>query len=62
MLLRAAKEHNIDLSCSWMIGDSENDILAGKAAGCKTAFIGQEDFGQDISGESLLDIIKKILN
>lgn len=61
MLLRAAKEHNIDLSCSWMIGDSENDILAGKAAGCKTAYIGKEDYGQDISGDSLLDIVNIIL-
>ena len=61
MLLRAAKEHNIDLSCSWMIGDSENDILAGKAAGCKTAYIGKEDYGQDISGDSLLDSVDIIL-
>ena len=61
MLLRAAKEHNIDLSCSWMIGDSENDILAGKAAGCKTAYIGKEDYGQDISGDSLLDLVDIIL-
>lgn len=62
MLLRAAKDHHIDLSNSWMIGDSENDILAGKAAGCKTAYIGKEDLGQDISGDSLLEIVKRILN
>ena len=61
MLLQAAKDHNIDLVESWMIGDSENDILAGKAAGCKTAYIGKENFGQDISGNSLLDVVKKIL-
>lgn len=61
MLLRAAEEHHIDLSASWMIGDSENDILAGKAAGCKTAYIGKEDYGQDLSGESLLDVVKMIL-
>lgn len=61
MLLQAAEDHHIDLQNSWMIGDSENDILAGKAAGCKTAFIGNEDHGQDVSGDSLLDIIKKIL-
>lgn len=61
MLLQAAKDHNIDLVESWMIGDSENDILAGKAAGCKTAYIGKENFGQDISGNSLLDVVKNIL-
>ncbi len=61
MLLQAAKDHHIDLSSSWMIGDSENDILAGKVAGCKTAFIGKDDYGQDITGDSLLDVIDKIL-
>ncbi len=39
MLLQAARDYNIDLKESWMVGDSENDILAGKAAGCKTALI-----------------------
>lgn len=61
MLLQAAEDHHIDLSDSWMIGDSENDILAGKAAGCKTAFIGNENHGQDISGDSLLEIVNKIM-
>ena len=61
MLLQAAKDHNIDLVESWMIGDSENDILAGKAAGCKTAYIGKENFGQEISGNSLLEVVKEIL-
>ncbi len=41
MLLKAAEDFNIDLSRSWMIGDSESDIMAGEAAGCKTAFIGE---------------------
>ncbi len=61
MLLKAAEDFNIDLNQSWMIGDGENDIKAGKAAGCKTALIGEEDFGQDISGQDLLDIVSKIL-
>lgn len=42
MLLEAAKDFNIDLSNSWMIGDSDNDIEAGKNAGCNTAYIGKE--------------------
>lgn len=53
MLLNAAKDFNIDLSRSYMVGDGENDIKAGNAAGCKTILInGQwsdakpEDFGQ----------------
>lgn len=43
MLLQAAKDFNIDLEQSWMIGDSENDILAGQAAGCHTVYIGNEE-------------------
>ena len=62
MLLRAAGDFNIDLSASWMIGDGENDIKAGKAAGCRTALIGEGEFGQDVTGESLLTIIKKVLD
>jgi len=41
MILRAAKDHDIDLSKSWMIGDGINDMQAGQAAGCKTIFIGR---------------------
>ena len=36
MLLKAASEYNIDLSNSWIIGDSEGDILAGRSVGCST--------------------------
>jgi len=37
MLLDAAREHGIELSASWMIGDSDIDVDAGKNARCKTA-------------------------
>ncbi|MBR1697415.1 MAG: D-glycero-beta-D-manno-heptose 1,7-bisphosphate 7-phosphatase, partial [Anaerovibrio sp.] len=36
MLLKAAEDFNIDLSQSYMVGDSENDIKAGMAAGGKS--------------------------
>lgn len=39
MLLNAAKEHNIDLTKSLMIGDSEVDMMAGKNAGCTCVLI-----------------------
>ena len=39
LLLRAAKDFNIDLSKSWMIGDILNDMEAGKRAGCKTVLV-----------------------
>ncbi len=34
LILQAAEKYNVDLSKSTMLGDSENDIEAGKAAGC----------------------------
>lgn len=61
LLLQAAKDFNIDLSQSWMIGDSENDVLSGKNAGCKTALIGETDYGQNLQVTSLLDFVKEIL-
>jgi D,D-heptose 1,7-bisphosphate phosphatase len=61
MLLKAAEDFNIDLSQSWMIGDGENDIKAGEVAGCKTALIGEGNFNQSITGNSLLEIVEHIL-
>ena len=39
MLLQAAKEHNIDLNQSYMIGDALTDVQAGQAAGVKQAIL-----------------------
>ena len=39
MLLEAAKEHRLDLSQSWMIGDILNDVEAGRRAGCRTVLL-----------------------
>lgn len=39
MLHRAAREHGIDLSRSWMIGDILHDVEAGRRAGCRTVLI-----------------------
>ena len=41
MLLEAARAENLDLAGSWMIGDQERDIDAGKAAGCRTILIAE---------------------
>ena len=59
MLLQAAKDFNIDLSQSWMIGDGANDVIAGKAAGCKTALIGTDEFGQDLTVSSVAEFVDK---
>ena len=39
LLLEAAKEHQIDLKNSYMVGDRWRDIEAGKNAGCMTIFL-----------------------
>lgn len=39
MLRQAAHDLNIDLSRSWMIGDSPSDVEAGRRAGCETILI-----------------------
>jgi len=55
LFLQATKDWNIDLSASYMIGDSERDVAAGNAAGCKQSFlINKNEHG------ALLPIIDKI--
>ena len=63
MLLKAAEDLNIDLSQSYMVGDGENDIKAGKAAGCKTVLLNTECeyYGQDICVASLKDFVDRYL-
>lgn len=61
MLLNAARDFNIDLSQSWMIGDGENDIKAGQNAGCQTALIGSESCGQTVTVSSLKDFVEQYL-
>jgi D-glycero-D-manno-heptose 1,7-bisphosphate phosphatase len=43
MLIDAAKKYNIDLARSYMVGDSDSDIEAGKVAGCVTFKVGKEN-------------------
>ena len=68
MLLRAADEFNIDLSASFMVGDGENDVKAGLAAGCKSILINGEgtdhkdgDFGQLDTVSSVAEFVAKYL-
>ena len=61
MLLRAAEDFNIDLESSWMVGDGENDIRAGHAAGCRTVLIGEGDFGQTFTAADIAGAVEMIL-
>jgi len=62
MLLRAAREHDIDLAHSWIIGDSYSDVEAGERAGCLTAWVGPGggDIDPDLRGLTLTDVMKSI--
>lgn len=52
MLLKAAEDYNIDLSQSIMIGDGKNDMEAGKAAGCQTILVDEQN--------TLLSVVKDL--
>jgi D-glycero-D-manno-heptose 1,7-bisphosphate phosphatase len=39
LLTQAARELNVDLTHSWMIGDILHDVAAGRAAGCRTVLL-----------------------
>ncbi|MBN2210996.1 MAG: HAD family hydrolase [Sedimentisphaerales bacterium] len=39
MLKQAAADLDIDLAASWMIGDDDRDIHAGRSAGCRTILL-----------------------
>lgn len=38
-LHQAAREFDVDLAQSWMVGDQDSDLLCGRNAGCKVALI-----------------------
>jgi D-glycero-D-manno-heptose 1,7-bisphosphate phosphatase len=67
MLFEAARANSIDLTESWMIGDSESDVEAGRRAGCKTVRLiapGEAEAapGQaDLVASSLLEAIRRIV-
>lgn len=53
MLLQAQRDHDLDLSRVYFIGDDERDVQAGEAAGCKTLLVGEE--------RSLLEIVREVV-
>ena len=50
MLLRAARELDLDLDRSWMIGDSARDVEAGVRAGCRAILVQNGQPSADSSG------------
>ncbi|WP_059170853.1 HAD-IIIA family hydrolase [Bacillus sp. FJAT-27445] len=62
MLEALAEKYGINLTQSVMVGDHERDIEAGRAAGCKTVFIGTGETGADFSAPTLSAAVKSILS
>jgi D-glycero-D-manno-heptose 1,7-bisphosphate phosphatase len=67
MLMKAARELDLDLGQSFMVGDRWRDIDCGYAAGCKTIFIDRgydEALKQkpDFTAADLLSAAKIILS
>lgn len=62
MILTFAKEHRIDLEGSFMVGDRDFDIEAGRQAGCKTIKLGQPYKNADYTVSNLLEAAKLIVS
>ena len=52
MLLRAAREHGVDLDHSWMVGDILHDVEAGRRAGCRTVLVDNGNETEWLPGEA----------
>jgi D-glycero-D-manno-heptose 1,7-bisphosphate phosphatase len=63
LVLDLARELDLDLAASWMIGDTEDDVAAGAAAGCTTVLLGDRGVATcaDALAASLLDASELIL-
>jgi len=69
MLLDAARRLGLDLSASWMIGDTDADVLAGRTAGCRTVLIEYPpsahkrmgDARPDLSATDLAQAVSQVL-
>lgn len=61
MLLKAAKDFNVDLSKSYMVGDGKNDIEAGISAGCNPIYIGETNDYNCKTYKSLEDFVTDVI-
>jgi D-glycero-D-manno-heptose 1,7-bisphosphate phosphatase len=57
MLLDAATELALDLESSWMLGDTDTDVAAGRAAGCRTALIEYPGSAHKRSGNASAEVV-----
>jgi D-glycero-D-manno-heptose 1,7-bisphosphate phosphatase len=57
MLLDVAAALELDLSASWMVGDTDVDVLAGARAGCRTALLQHPHSAHKRSGRVIPDLL-----
>lgn len=60
MLFSAAEKWGINLTLSVIVGDSESDIGAGRAAGCKTILIKNDGNGRVTADEYAADLTEAV--
>jgi D-glycero-D-manno-heptose 1,7-bisphosphate phosphatase len=56
MLLEAAAELDLDLAASWLIGDTDADVGAARAAGCRAAQVENPDSAHKRGGAATADV------
>jgi D-glycero-D-manno-heptose 1,7-bisphosphate phosphatase len=61
MLLDAAAALDIDLTASWMVGDTDGDVMAGRAAGCSTVLVSPAGSAHKRGGEIKPDAVARDL-
>ncbi len=57
MLLDAARTLELDLAASWMVGDTDADMQAGRAAECRTILISHPGSAHKRSGGAVSDLV-----
>jgi D-glycero-D-manno-heptose 1,7-bisphosphate phosphatase len=57
MLLDAAQKLRLDLARSWMLGDTDSDVVAGHAAGCRAVLIEHPGSFHKRAGEASPDLV-----
>ena len=61
LLRKAAREHDIDLGASYMVGDMLRDVEAGEAAGCRGILIGEGNQASWPEATNLAEAARMIL-
>jgi histidinol phosphatase-like enzyme len=69
MVLQAARDLNLDLRTSWLIGDTTTDLETARNAGLRSVLVGTGMAGKDgkfsasptLSAKNVLDAVQLIL-